>query len=74
MGCQTGFYLVLFNFGEAEKVCQIYEMILLEILQSAKVPYADPANCGQAVFHTLSESQDLAKTLLKHKNEWRQVL
>jgi len=38
MGCQTGFYLVLFNEGRAEKICSTYEMILNDILEANEVP------------------------------------
>src|SRR3990167_11014164 len=42
MGCQTGFYLVLLNEGVAEKICEVYENILSDILQADFVPYAAP--------------------------------
>ena len=74
MGCQTGFYLVLLNEGEAEKICALYATILLDILQTDNVPYASVVNCGQAVHHDLSSSKALARELLSHKADWRQVL
>ncbi len=74
MGCQTGFYLVLLNIGDAETVIQYYENILQDILNSDAVPYATPDNCGQAIYHDLEGSKQLAQTLLDNKNQWRQVL
>lgn len=46
MGCQTGFYLILFNEGGAEKICGTYENILNDILIANEVPYANIQQCG----------------------------
>ena len=74
MGCQTGFYLVLLNEGDARGICDAYEKILTGILQAKEVPYANLENCGQAVHHDLLASQQLAQTLLDQKESWRQIL
>jgi S-ribosylhomocysteine lyase len=41
MGCQTGFYLILLNEGNAQKICDVYECILQDILEATEVPYAN---------------------------------
>lgn len=74
MGCQTGFYLVLLNEGEAKKICRVYENILLDILQTDVVPYAAPETCGQFIHHDLEKSKILAEKILQNKENWRVVL
>lgn len=73
MGCQTGFYLILLNEGRVSAICLAYEAVLQDILAATAVPYANPKQCGQAVYHDLKASQDLARSILFHKASWRQV-
>ncbi len=73
MGCQTGFYLILLNEGRVNTICAVYEAILQDILSAKVVPYANPKQCGQAVYHDLEAAHDLARHLLSHKSHWRQV-
>jgi len=74
MGCQTGFYLILLNEGNAEKICNIYEMILNDILVATEVPYANIRQCGHYENHSLELAQEVARKLLEMKSEWRTVL
>jgi S-ribosylhomocysteine lyase len=74
MGCQTGFYLILMNEGNAEKICDIYERILNDILVATEVPYANIRQCGHYENHNLDLAQDVARKLLDLKSEWRKVL
>lgn len=74
MGCQTGFYLILLNEGNAEKVCDIYEKILNDILTATEVPYANIRQCGHYENHSLELAQDVARKLLDKKSEWRKVV
>jgi len=74
MGCQTGFYLVLFNQGHADVICRVYERILTDILNSTEVPYANIEQCGNYKDHSLELSQTLARRLLEAKARWRQVI
>ena len=74
MGCQTGFYLILINEGNAEKICHIYEKILNDILVATEVPYANIRECGHYENHNLGLAQDVARKLLDKKSEWRKVL
>lgn len=74
MGCQTGFYLVLFNEGRVEKICSAYESILADILTASEVPYANIAQCGNYKNHSLELAQKLAKKMLDARFSWRQVV
>lgn len=74
MGCQTGFYLVLFNQGFADKICQVYESVLLDIVNASEVPYANVEQCGNYLNHSLELSQNLARRVLEAKDRWRQVI
>ena len=74
MGCQTGFYLILLNEGDAEKICNIYEKILNDILVATEVPYANIRQCGHYENHNLALAQDVARKLLDKKSEWHKVL
>jgi S-ribosylhomocysteine lyase len=74
MGCQTGFYLILLNEGDAQKICDVYESILNDILTATEVPYANIRDCGHYENHSLEQAQDVAKRLLEMKSEWRKVL
>ena len=74
MGCQTGFYLILLNEGNAERICNIYERILNDILVATEVPYANIRQCGHYENHNLELAQQVARSLLEKKSEWRKVL
>jgi S-ribosylhomocysteine lyase len=74
MGCQTGFYLVLFNEGRAEVILETYEKILQDILIASEVPYANIAQCGNYRNHSLALAQQLAQRVLDAKSNWRQVV
>ncbi len=74
MGCQTGFYLILLNEGNADKICEVYETILNDILAATEVPYANIRECGHYENHSLEMAQDVAQKLLDSKSEWRKVL
>lgn len=74
MGCQTGFYLILFNEGRADVIMDAYERILRDVLVAAEVPYANIAQCGNYKNHSLELAQGLAKRVLEAKADWRQVI
>ncbi len=74
MGCQTGFYLILFNEGRAEKICAVYESILKDVLQAGEVPYANIEQCGNYRNHSLDLAQKLARRVLDARSEWSQVV
>ena len=74
MGCQTGFYLVLFNEGGAERIRDVYESILGDILKASRVPYANIQQCGNYKNHSLELAQGLARRVLEAKSSWRTVI
>lgn len=74
MGCQTGFYLVFLNEGHAEKICQVLENILVDILNATNVPYANIEQCGNYQNHSLELAQKLARRLLEARDRWSQVV
>jgi S-ribosylhomocysteine lyase LuxS involved in autoinducer biosynthesis len=74
MGCQTGFYLILLNEGNADTICEKYENILNDILVATEVPYANIEQCGHYENHNLELAQNLARKLLSARAEWRSVV
>lgn len=74
MGCQTGFYLVLYNEGNAEVICNTYENILNNILTAKEVPYANIQQCGNYKNHSVEMAQAVAKRVLSAKENWRQII
>jgi S-ribosylhomocysteine lyase len=74
MGCQTGFYLVLYNEGNFDKICSVYENILNDILKANEVPYANIQQCGNYKNHSVELAQALARRVLDAKSNWRQVI
>ncbi|MEN9564310.1 MAG: hypothetical protein RIR73_2554 [Chloroflexota bacterium] len=74
MGCQTGFYLILFNEGRAETIMNVYEKILEDVLTASEVPYANIEQCGNYKNHSLEKAQALARRILDAKARWRQVV
>lgn len=74
MGCQTGFYLILYNEGNAHAICNVYEKILNDILIASEVPYANIAQCGNYKNHSVELAQKLARRVLEAKSNWLQVI
>ena len=74
MGCQTGFYLILFNEGRADTIMETYEKILKDILVASEVPYANIEQCGNYKNHSLEMAQALARRVLDAKANWSQVV
>ena len=74
MGCQTGFYLVLYNEGNAETICNTYETILKDVLNASEVPYANIEQCGNYKNHSVELAQAVARKVLDARANWRQVV
>jgi len=74
MGCQTGFYLVLLNEGNALKICSVYKNILTDMLSATKVPYASIRECGNYKNHNLELAQNIARRVLDAQSNWLQVV
>lgn len=73
MGCQTGFYLILLNEGRAEKICNVLENILTEMLSATAVPYAQIDQCGNYRNHDLELAQRVARAILQAKRSWLDI-
>ncbi len=74
MGCQTGLYLVLLNEGRAQKICEVYKSILIDILNAVEVPYTKRSECGNYQNHSLPQVQQVARQLLEAQSKWLEVL
>ncbi len=74
MGCQTGFYLILFNEGRAGVIRDTYEAILKDVLVASEVPYANIAQCGNYKNHSLEMAQALARRILGAKTNWNKIV
>jgi S-ribosylhomocysteine lyase len=74
MGCQTGFYLVLLNEGNAQTICRAYASILNDILKATTVPYTSIEQCGNYQNHSLELAQDIARRVLEAQSNWLQVV
>jgi len=73
MGCQTGFYLVLLNEGDARTICAAYESILNDVLRATEVPYASIRECGNYRNHSLELAQKVARKVLGARSHWLKV-
>ena len=74
MGCQTGFYLILFNEGRSDVIMETYEKILNDILVASEVPYANIEQCGNYKNHSLEMAQSLARRVLDAKTDWSTII
>ncbi len=73
MGCQTGFYLILLNEGRAQKICEVYEAILNDILSAQETPYQRIDQCGNYKNHSVEMAQGVARRVLAAKSAWLRV-
>lgn len=74
MGCQTGFYIILLNFHDMEKVGEALEKILVRSLTIKDVPYKNVDQCGQAIFHDMEKVKNLSRELLDKKKTWFEII
>lgn len=73
MGCQTGFYMAVMNDDSYDNILSVLAHTLQDILQATEVPACNELQCGWAASHSLEGAQELAKEMLEHKNEWKQI-
>jgi S-ribosylhomocysteine lyase len=73
MGCQTGFYIALFNEGDREKVMDLLEKTLKDVLEATEVPACNEVQCGWAASHSLEGAKEIARKMLEKRNEWSEV-
>lgn len=73
MGCQTGFYLSIINDTTDEKVMDVIEKTLKDVLEADEVPASNEVQCGWAANHDLEGAKEIAKTMLEKRDEWHEV-
>ena len=73
MGCQTGFYLTVFNNDSFDKIIVALERTLNDVLEATEVPACNEVQCGWAESHSLTGAQEIARKMLAKKDSWRNV-
>lgn len=73
MGCQTGFYLSVFNNDSFDKIITALERTLNDVLDATEVPACNEIQCGWAESHSLEGAKELAKNMLAKKDSWPNV-
>lgn len=73
MGCQTGFYLIVLNLDDEDKVFEAIEKTLLYILEANEIPAANELQCGNATSHSLEGAKKYAKRMLEQKEKWKEI-
>lgn len=73
MGCQTGYYLSLINEGDLNKVMDLVEKTLKDVLEADEVPACNEVQCGWAASHSLEGAKQLAKDMLAKRDVWHEV-
>lgn len=73
MGCQTGFYLSIFNDDDIDHIINVMEKTLQDVLTVDEVPASNDVQCGFAASHDLEGAQTLAREMLAKKDEWKEV-
>lgn len=73
MGCQTGFYLSIINNTTDEKVMDVMEKTLKDVLKADEVPACNEVQCGWAASHSLEGAKEIAEKMLEKRNEWHEV-
>ena len=73
MGCQNGFYLSIINETTDEKVMDVLEKTLKDVLEADEVPACNEVQCGWAANHSLEGAKQLAREMLAKRNQWHEV-
>ncbi|MFC2947084.1 S-ribosylhomocysteine lyase [Virgibacillus sediminis] len=73
MGCQTGFYLAILNTEDYDLVLDALEKTLNDVLEATEVPACNEVQCGWAANHSLAGAKDIAREMLDHRSEWKDV-
>lgn len=73
MGCQTGFYLSIINDTNDEKVMDILEKTLKDVLVANEVPACNEVQCGWAASHSLEGAKEIAQEMLDKRDVWYEV-
>ncbi|SDC63236.1 S-ribosylhomocysteine lyase /quorum-sensing autoinducer 2 (AI-2) synthesis protein LuxS [Pelagirhabdus alkalitolerans] len=73
MGCQTGFYLAVFNNDSFEDIQKAVEATLIDVTNATEVPACNEVQCGWAASHSLESAQRIAEKMLQGKESWPNV-
>lgn len=73
MGCQTGFYLTVFNDSDSKNIGEALEKTLNDVLAADEVPAANEIQCGFAKSHDLEGAKKAAEEMLSGKESWYQI-
>lgn len=73
MGCQTGFYLSVFNDDRYESILDAIEKTLKDVVEVTEVPATNEVQCGWAESHDLQAAKSLAQNMLDKRDEWPEV-
>lgn len=73
MGCQTGFYLSVINETTDEKIRDVMEKTLEDVLNADEVPACNEVQCGWAANHSLEGAKEIARDMLAKRKEWHEV-
>lgn len=76
MGCQTGFYVTVFNqeqVGGTPALLTTLEATLRDLLEVTEVPAANEVQCGWGANHSLEGMHAAARAFLDRRDEWEQV-
>ena len=74
MGCQTGFYLSIFDIYQKKKITEIFKKVLLNALDEYIVPYQSFVQCGQAKLHDLKNAKVLIKKVLNSYHDINKII
>lgn len=73
MGCQTGFYLTVFNDDNSENIAEALEKTLHDVLEATEIPAQNEMQCGFAKSHDLDGAKNAAQEMLDGKDAWHQI-
>ncbi len=68
MGCKTGFYMSLIGQPDGETVAKCFELALKDIAalpDDAKIPAANPYQCGSCDLHSLKDAKEIANEVIE---------
>lgn len=76
MGCQTGFYVTVFNQEEKggfDAFLALLEKTFADMLEVTEVPAANEEQCGWGASHSLEGMQDAVREFVAKRDEWETV-
>lgn len=76
MGCQTGFYVAVFNQDERgglEGFMATLEQTMRAMLEIDEVPAANEVQCGWGASHSLSGMQQAVADFLAKRDQWSTI-